>query len=569
MNRDNSALKHVLANIDLARTNVASDRNTGIVVLVSGDEVSCDYWQRRLERTAYRVFNSGGGTVILSLQEKQDGKARTGNFLGTLLAYSRMKSAMGKIGVDYRNSVALMGMIFGRGERMSPFTQIEGNCKPAIAGAAANFDINGTKTPISEIEESLMFFSPVAKYLEARGFRGVLDKWGDETEIAAIDLGAVPDKGESLNAHDIIKFVSVFKITETLARSRDWVVHDGENNMLDQAARGEKEVLITRLKKLGIKPRTGKDAEEYYAGVSLGPVAVSYDVLDIAAEIFAEDIKRPGVCLDFDPYLLKAFAMRGDQAKWKTALKNDPALMILAGPAGMIPDLFDKARAVRESFKKKHGRELNLKTIDLGKDIFWMDIGQHDRLREKYMSLNARNEHGVIARKLEGIPDAPDGDGNIIINSAISHGISVKDSVIINSRAEGQGRIERSVIKDSFFRDIDMRDAFAVLSRRTGKTVLKKNSGIYRSIGSVFDTLVLEDGMRSGTLLTSYGPIDMRVSEHTDLGDRDNTYCAPIFGNKISFREAYDEMSGISFDELERRRKNLLAKVEGMDEGEW
>ncbi|MCK4851633.1 MAG: hypothetical protein KAS86_00830, partial [Candidatus Omnitrophica bacterium] len=176
-----SGLKRVLANIELAKTGIERSESVKAVVLVTGSEEDRKRWRRRLNRIAPFIFNRDNSTFVLSVREKIDNKTREGNFLGALLAYSGLKQEAERSKIKYRGSVSLMGMLFGRGERMSPFTQIEGDCKPAIASTAVNIVIDGEKTPISEVEEALMFFAPVAVYLENRGFRGVLNKWGDET----------------------------------------------------------------------------------------------------------------------------------------------------------------------------------------------------------------------------------------------------------------------------------------------------------------------------------------------------------------------------------------------------
>ncbi len=555
---DDAGLKRVLANIELSKKNIENSENTKVVVLVTGSEEDRTRWQKRLDKTAPHIFNKDRSTFILSLREKIGSKEREGNFLGTLLAYSRLKEEADSSGMDYRGSVSLTGMLFGRGERMSPFTQIEGDCKPAIASTAANITIDGEKTTLSQAEESLMFFTAVAGYLEKRGFRGILNKWGDETEIPSIDLGGHPAEKDPLAAHDIIKFVSVLNVTDELAKAKEWIVCNEKNDMIAQLSRNEKEALISQLKALGVKP--DKDGE-YYAGISLGPVAVSYQVMDILEEVFAGDIRAQGVSIDFDPYVLMAFAMRGDTDRWKAVLEQDAGPRALAGPRGMVPDFFEKISKVRETFKDRYNRELSLKVLDLGKDVFWTDIGQHTAMRRKYLALNDKGPSGMIARKVENIPDERDENGNIIINSTVGDGIEVRDSVIINSSINGTGKIKRSVVKDSGLTDVDMTDAFSILSFRAGKTMLKKNSGIYRSIGSARDPLVLEEGMRHGTLLTRSGPVDMMVAESTDLRDKDNTYNVPIFANKISFGEAYNEMFGVSAEELEKRREGAIDAV--------
>jgi hypothetical protein len=218
-------------------------------------------------------------------------------------------------------------MLFGRGERMSPITQAKGCRKPGIEVTPANIEIRGVKKALTAIEEALFDFIPVAKYLEKRKFRGILDKWSDETEIASIDLTKDPGAGESLADHDIIKTISVMEITDELARQKDWVFFDEEGKIVPQLFHNDKKILIEQLKKLGIK---SYEDGKYYAGISLGPVAVSYDVLDIASNVFANEIEEEGVYFDFDSYLLMAFAMEDDDAGWKSAVRADKGLCKLS-----------------------------------------------------------------------------------------------------------------------------------------------------------------------------------------------------------------------------------------------
>jgi len=552
-------LKNILSNIDLARRNVAESRNIKVLTLVSGNDNTCKFWEEKISVAIPYILNKDKSTVLLSFAEKIGKKNRAGNFLGTLLAYERLRDTLSQKNIDYRGFVAVIGMLFGRGERVSPFTQMEGGCKPAIIVSSAN-EKKG-RVYLSEIEEALMFFTPVAKYIEKGGFRGILNKWGDQTIIPSIDLTKAP-LGCAFQDHDVIKFVSVIKVTEKLANVREWVISDKENNVMAQLSRKQRTELVTELEAYGIKP--GEDGE-YHAGVSLGPVAVSYDVLDIAHNVFRDEIKKEGVYFDFDPYVFMALAARGDRSVWDKVLSRDKKLQEFAGPDGMIPDFFEKINIVREAFRERHGREMNIKTVDLGPDVFWLDIGQHDHMREKYMYVNEDTCNGIIARRIENIPDKRDKNGNIIVNSYISPDVDITDSVVINSRITGSGRVEFSVIRDSVFGDLEMNKAFAVLCYRTGRTELKTDSGLYRSIGSTADILSLGEGMRQGTMLTPEGPVDMTVFEGMDLKDKNNVYNVPVLGNIMSFLKAYEMMSGADLYELERRRKVAMENIEMID----
>lgn len=543
----------VLGNIEEARRLSRDNDSVRIVAVVSGSETDKDTWQVRFDEVGPYIFNNNGSTLVLSLQEKTGDKTREGNFLGTLLAYRYIKEAASKAGVPYREFATLVGMLFGRGERMSPVTQSKGCRKPAAKVTPSNVEIGSGKTAFTAIEEALLYFTPVVRYFEKRGFRGILNKWGDETEIASIDLAEEPCGSDSLAEYDVIKIISVLEITGELARQKEWVVFDEDKNMLAQLSRNKKEVLIGQLKGLGIRPR---EDGKYYAGISLGPVAISYDVLDIAAEIFADEIEDEKVYFDFDPYFFMALAMEDDPGPWKAAIEADEGLRELTG---MVPDLFEKVQRIKKVFHNRHGRALNLKTFDLGSSVYWADIGQHRAMREKYLSLNDKGAAGVIARKIANIPDARDENGNIIVDSKINPDVIVKDSVIVNSILTGSGKIERSVIIDSELGDVGITGAFVVRSVRTGRTVLAERSGIYNSLGA--DELVLEKGMRHVSVLTSKRKVDMKCAEETDLRDKENTYNVPISGNDISFSDAYNEMLGVSMEELEKRRAEEIGRL--------
>jgi len=514
------SLRNVLNNVDAAREYGRDNDSVGIVAVVSGSEADRDAWQGRLEGASPYIFNSDGSTWVLSLQEKTGRKTREGNFLGTLLAYRNIKKAAVAAGVPYREIVTLVGMLLGRGERMSPVTQSKGCRKPGIEVTPAGVCIGPETRAFTAIEEALLYFTPVAKYLEKRGFRGIVDKWGDETEIASIDLAEEPDDRGSLAGYDIIKTVSVMEVSEAFARHKDWVIFDAAGRMLRQISRSSKDVIIGHLKELGIQPR---EDGKYYAGVSLGPVAVSYDVLDIAADIFADEIKTEGVHLDFDPYFLMALAMEDDLHRWEEAVAADKSL---AEVTALVPELFQKAQEVKKIFREKHGRDLNLKILDLGGDVYWADIGQHSSMRKKYLALNDKGPLGVIARKLACIPEGRDGRGNIVIGSDIGPDVVVKDSVIVGSRVTGPGKIEGSVILDSELGGVDITGAFAVRSVRPGRIVLPPRSGIYDSLGA--DDLVLEAGHRHVSVLTAGGRVDMKCAEETNLRDKDNTIMSPF-----------------------------------------
>ncbi|MBD3295808.1 MAG: hypothetical protein GF392_00385 [Candidatus Omnitrophica bacterium] len=561
-NGDKNALKAILTNISRSRGEVRENDDMGPVVIVSGAETDRDNWKTLLEGSKDHLFAHSGETRFFSFLEREGPKRRQGNMLGTLLACRRLREKSRAEGFSYRDRVTLMGMVFGRGERMSPVTQALGDRKSALCVSPARRAVPEIERGLTAIEEGLLYFTPVARYLEKRGFRGVLDKWGDETEIAAVDLTGEPEDPWSMADHDIIKMISVMEITGELARQKDWVVTDAEGNMLGQLSRNSRDVLISQLREAGIEPGP---SGAFRAGVSLGPVAVSYDLVDIAEEVFAGDIEKKDVYFDFDPYFLMALTFSGDEREWEKALGKDPGLAALAGPGGMVPDFLEKTRRVRDLFRKRHGRPLNIKTMDLGEKVYWADIGQHSAMREKYLNLLSEGDEGEVARKIAGLDGlSPDPKGNIIVDSQISPEADISGSVVVNSSMTGAGKVENSVILDSSFAGLDARGAFAVRSRRLGSTRLDRHSGLYESYGT--GDLELEEGMRHVSVLTGQGKKDLMVSEDTDLRDKKRTYDMPVFGNDISFEQAYNEMFGVSIRQIERRRAVIMDRMDRIEE---
>ncbi|MFH1798285.1 MAG: hypothetical protein ABH844_02915 [Candidatus Omnitrophota bacterium] len=540
-------MEEILRNIEIAEKLSRANENVKIVAVVSGNESDRASWQKRLAKTAPFLFNRDGSTLVISLQEKIGTKTREGNFLGTLLAYRYIKEILHKKNISYKDSVILLGMIFGRGERMSPITQAEGDRKSNIAVTPAVIPLSvNTKISFCAIEEALLYFAPIAKVLENKGFRGILNKWGDETEIPSLKypiLHAGPVTG---SACGIVKFVSrvrLMDILEVEARDKDWVIFDESGLMLAQVARNRQGAAALRKDIKSKMVELGIDLD--YVGISLGPVATSYDVLDIASEVFSVEIEKDGVFFDYDPYFLMAIASSKEEVH-RALIK-------------MVPDFSEKISNIKEVFREKHKKELKIEVFDLGERVYWADIGLHSSMREKYLALNDTGAGGVLARKLAKIPEERDSKKNIIINSKISSEVMVKNSIVVNSNVSGTGKIEKSVILDSEFKDVEASGAFAVKSTRFGKTKLKEKSGMYNSLGK--DDIVLEQKTRHVSVLTKDGKIDMRVSEDTDLRDKEKNYNTTIFENKMSFKEAYDKMFGVSAEELEDRREKVIKEM--------
>ncbi|MBF0252572.1 MAG: hypothetical protein HQL29_02035 [Candidatus Omnitrophica bacterium] len=534
----NGRIDNILGNVALTKSYILNSNNVKNIVLVSGTEMERVFWMNRFKASSKLLFNKNNSTNIFSFEEKIGNKCRQGNFLGTLLAYNFFKKEAVRNGIKYEDTTAIFGMIFGSGKRLSPFTQILRNCKPSISAACGTM----------EIEESLMYIAPLVKYLEKGGFKGVLDKWGDETQIASVSLDITKLSGCEFQDFDIIKFVEKSEVNEHKAMYYDWVVCDGDDNLAAMVSRVPGSV-ADRGGCAGVlrneRDRVLADVRGGSFGVSLGPVAVSYRLLEVFCEVFHDEILKEGIILDFDPYLLMALTFKGNKKEWEKVSRDCS-----------VPGLFEKAENVKKIYTEKYGKEPAIKVFDLGKDIFWMDMGNHTNMRKKYMLLNENTPEGDIARSIEGIGSQRDDRGNIIINSFIFDGTYLEGSIVIDSKVTGSGKIKNSVIKNSSFKDVDFNGAFAIDSHRSGHTELAEGAGLYFSFGGNSDDLVLEEGMRQGTLLTENGPVDMMVSEKIDLKDKNN-YEKKILNNTISFKEASFLMENVDDEIMKMRIKKF------------
>jgi len=164
MKKTNSTYNNIIFNIDLAKNLVETSQNIKNVVTVTGCDAGCSVFKDK--DSIYEgkfLFNKNGKTNIFTFEEKIGEKTKEGNFLGTLLAYQKYKEQAFENKIVYEDSVILMGMLFGRGDRVSPITQAKGCCKPKIEVSPNIFEVNGKRRAMTAIEEALYYFTPMAK----------------------------------------------------------------------------------------------------------------------------------------------------------------------------------------------------------------------------------------------------------------------------------------------------------------------------------------------------------------------------------------------------------------------
>ena len=196
--------------------------------------------------------------------------------------------------------------------------------------------------------------------------------------------------------------------------------------------------------------------------------------------------------------------------------------------------------------------------LDFG-DPYWGDIGQHTKIRDFYTSLNDRGPNGDIARALAAVDAPRDPNGAILVGEcSIAPGTVVRDSVLVNARIAGGGRVVGSVLVGTQARTVDARGAFDVLSVVTDLG-LAPGAGTYRVVST--EPVRAGPGERVTTLFLPGREVLARVLEETDLRDRSQNYDRAVLGNPISFREAHETMSSQSHEELTARREAAERKV--------
>ena len=533
MNKDELLQKYpeiadILKNIKKNQEIIDNDLTPGIIGLITGSEENRKYLEKRFQRS--NIFKS---SKIFSTHEEM----RKSNFLGTLLFYNKLKRTF----LDIKDDVILCGMVFGKGERISPITHALRNMKPIIP-IAKTIKIKDRLEQEILIETALRYFSLVSHYLKERGFKGILDKWGDEIQIPGIDLFS---NHEDLTDCDLIKVVSEQIVNPQNSKEKDWVSYDDKNNLLRQIPRRPIEE-FDKLFDSGLVRKNEKG--EYICGVSLGPVAVSYRLLDLACEIFKEEIDKKGVYFDFDPYLIMALALtQSKDGKIFFENERDKKIdeldnMIIKNQYGN--NFYDKVKYLKEEFERRYNKKLIMKVLNFGK-VYWGDFGQHKAMREYFMGLKEESREGYISRLIAGIPEEKDEFGNRIVDSIIGD-VYIRDSVIVNSRIE-KGIIIDSVVINGIYYKAELTNSFSV-GDKAYSIKINKHSGSINTL--CLDHITVPENHRHVSVALKDGVKHFIIDEDNDLRCELNMN-HPVCLNDRSFRSLYKDVEDITTEESE------------------
>ena len=376
-----------------------------LAIVNPGDAASMSV---RLAARASAIFRADSATTIHCHEEH----TRRGQLLGMLDALRVHRAARGELDPE-RTAVGIM--LPGKGTRLSPITQRLRGIKPLFP-VPIRAEQRGTPVWLDAATASLWSWTLVAWTLERQGFRGIAWKWGDEPQIAARELASFD---HDLSDVDAVRFGAAARISEDLARNKEWLLVDPETgDLVMQVRRRERKPLLERM---GLR-----DEPSAAAHVHIGSPAFSHLFLRHAEAVF-------GDCegwLDVDGYLFEALTQ--DLEVWADEVERDAELRTLLA---RCPDFYERARELRRRIEDERGHAMRIVVVDFGTDPYWADVGQLDKARAVWSELGGLDEEAAFARLLAGIAEAePDRFGNYRVgDSQIPDDGSVRNCVIIDS----------------------------------------------------------------------------------------------------------------------------------------
>lgn len=490
-----------------------------IATVVSGSQPDQQFWQQQFTHTRGDVFRSDEATLVVSTHEE----TRKGNFLGGLDAWRKTQQVV-RLQQANVPDIAFMCMVFGKGKRLSPFTQSFGNRKPAFLTPRRSPGSQQAYLTMANVAN--LSSAVIISHLQSNGFRGLVIKWGDEAIIPGVMWNTRP--GGYANV-DAARFVWRTEPDEHLAREKDWVVIDPNSGLMKhQYARQSMESLTQRMSEWG--------GAEVHMGVNLGSLAISYPFLDIACEVLGDELASTEKWLDWDPYVWMALSCRTEE-QWLEEIRHEENIG-RAGIADVLarwPDFYDRLRLVRTRLEEKLARPMAIAALDFGRP-FWVDWGLHISMRKTLESLTTDSDEGVTARELFELPHERDKNGNIIVRSSIPQGASIRNSLIIDTIITEAGSVVRDgVVVGGRHKVLHMPDGGSALFCAADRLSFTGPHGVaFRSLGA---NIEVPEGGRHTTVFFSQGPQYM-VSNETIIDYEGSNYSQPILENAISFEEA-------------------------------
>ena len=336
----------------------------------------------------------------------------------------------------------------------------------------------------------------------------------------------------NIRMSDGIRFVWQTEPTEDLAREKEWVEFDaGSAQMTYQ---------YTRQGLDGLRRRLAEHGQGHLIGVNLGSLGISYRLMEVAEEVFREDVADEEKWVDWDPYTWIAIACQ-EESDWKAEAAFEDQI----GKTGIrelerrLPDFYPKIQQMRNLFRDRYGRYPVVKVLDFGKP-YWMDWGLHLSLRRSLEAMTTDSDQGLASRDLFNLPHDCDGNGNIILRSSIPQGADIRESVLVDTVITDPGSIiHGGVVVAGRHHRLDMPDGGSALFCAANEMKFKGPHAIaFKALGEEF---LLAEGDRLACLLLSDRTLEMRSNESLINYEGEN-YMQPVMGNLISFEEATRRM---------------------------
>lgn len=513
------------------------------VAIVCGTAHAQRFWERHLEiaRPSLRARR------VVSLHEDLP----VNQAFGLLLTWKRLRPQL------QPKEGALVAFVFGEGTRITPFTEAEAGQKPAIT-SWASVKRSGGRHWFATVEHALRLFAPVEAYLRRSGFDGLVVKWGDEVQLPTLDLAGADPR---LAGADVVRFVSMARMTEDLAAAKDWVGVDEQGRITAFIPRRP----LARMAPLADRGLLQRRDGHLVGGVNLGSIAVSRRLLDGLLAEFERDVEQPGADRrtrpDLDPQFFTALTIAAianpveRKRAWAQALGESAAMRAVQHHQ---PELLRRLRKVLRRYEERYDRPIRMVALDFGRQ-YWSDVGQHRQLYRSVMALREHSEVGSVSRAVAGIDGRWDDRGNLIVGgSVLGPQVDVRDSVLVDVRI-GAGVIRDSVLVGTRAGFLHAMGAFDLHST-VSSLKLPERAGAYKVIRAA--GVEAQPGERLTTVFLDSGPpLLFRVHEDTDLRRRDQTYDVPILGNPMSFREAHQRAVGVDPNEMEGRRSRARRSV--------
>jgi hypothetical protein len=512
---------------------------TDLAVIVSGSQIDSDFWARTVANVKRDTLREDGQVCIVSIAEDQP----LGNFLGTVNAWGQMSRRMT---TAPSQGVGIMNMVFGKGKRFSPFTQALGNRKAAFP---TPLRAKHSDTYLRTGDVATLYSNSWLDQLRARGFNGILIKWGDE---AVIPSSAWSATGHDFSDVDLVRCVWKTEPTEVFAREKEWFVINDESGLI------ERMIPRQNLESLAAELRTYQ-GRRFSTAVNLGSIAASYRFLQLASEVFGEVLDGRTISADWDPYAMVLLLAAEGSPEAEGSSASPIVHAGLAQAEARCPGFAAGMKELRSRIRHTMGRPVRIGFLDFG-EAFWIDLGLHTTLRGCLQALTVDDRVGRATRAFFGIPDARDPKGNIVIGSTLPPAARISNSVVIHSTIlSSDSVVNRGVVVGARHNRLTIPSGGASLFAAVRDLHFDGENGIaFRSVG---DTLHIPPGGRHTSLFLEGAPIPLVSNESIRKYD-DAEYSEPILGNSLSFEEAGNRVGAIDPQQLEANWKAAWLNTE-------